>query len=272
MGGSSGQQQNQTVETTPWRGQVPYLEQLFTQAQDRFNQPAPDITASTELAQGAVSGLTNAAEGLGDFLGNAQGANEFLLGDVLRPDSNPALQEYINLSNSAITRQFTEGILPQLTSGAVQAGNIGSARQGLAEGQAAGRTIDAVERNTAGLASQGYGQGLQAMLQGLGLVPRTAAAQGLPSEFLLAASQAQRAVEGSEESQFNQRLNNYQQIIDGNYGRNQVSTGSVTGGNNTATQALGIGLSAYALYSNPYTATAGALYSVAAGGNAGGLF
>ena len=136
----------------------------------------------------------------------------------------------MDLSNQAITKQYTEGFLPQLTGGAVAAGNIGSSRQGVAEGIGAGKTLDALGRNTAGLTSQAYGQGLQATMQAQALAPAFAQSFGLAPGFQATGAGLQYGLDTEADEAAKARLLAYQQIIGGNYGGTQTGPAQQSGG------------------------------------------
>jgi hypothetical protein len=134
----------------------------------------PAQTAGQEQVLGAVPGQQG-------VVGSAATGNQFLTsGDVLRPDSNPALAQYMDAATKPLYQNLTEQVLPSVRSGAAAADQFGSSRQGIAEGLAAGRTAQAAGAATADIANKGYQTGLDAMTKGIGLAPQTAQDLALP--------------------------------------------------------------------------------------------
>ncbi len=230
MSGKSSGGGQQTTTTVPWEGQQPYLKDLFSEAQNFFQGSRPDLGASQALGKEGIASLTGAAETVQPYITGAQGAGQRLIsGEFLSPDANPAFQQYLQTSNDAITKQFTEGLLPGLTSGAAASGNIGSSRQGVAEGLAAGKTLDALQRNTAQLTSSAYGQGLDAYIKGLSLAPQTAGLSSLPASYYGAASDAQYNIDAGKSEQDLTYLNAYKNLVGGaGYGGTTTTTGPGT--------------------------------------------
>lgn len=262
-----GGQQTQTVNNDPWSGQQPYLRDLFRGGQNLFQQGAPSTARSGAALDNYIAELGQAGQAVRPLAGQTYDANKFLLGDVLRPESNPALQSYIDLSNQSITDAFTQNVLPQLTSGAAAGSGVGGSRQGVVEALSAKNLMDTLQRNTAQLTSQGYGQGLSAYTKGLALTPQTAGVMGLPADY---AQQSYAAHNVAEMTPFNREmelLNAYKSIIGGGgYGGQQTtSTPYESGG---LTGALGGGAAGAGIASalpksmaswNPWIIGAGAL-------------
>lgn len=122
------------------------------------------------LGQEQVLGITGQQGMIGQ---DAASANRFLMGDVLSPDSNPYLRQYIDAAVRPITEQTTQQILPNIRNEFVGAGQFGGSRQGIAEGLAAQGMQRQIGDTTANIATQAYGQGLEAMQRGLALAPQT---------------------------------------------------------------------------------------------------
>ena len=226
---SGGQQRDATTVQTsePWSAQRPYLEDLFQRAQGYYEGDRPDLQAGRELAQAGVGRLREAADTVQPLVNDAQAANRRLIsGEFLSPDSNPALMQYIDQTNALIKNQFTEGILPQLQSGAAAAGNIGSSRAAIAEGLASGKVIDAMQRNASAQANAAYGQGLRAYVGGLALTPQTAALQGVPAGFFNEAGNQQIQVDSLQQQQELSYLQQYRDLVGGQqFGGTVATTG-----------------------------------------------
>ena len=214
----------EVTETKPWAEQAPYLQDLFGKAQDWQQRTPADVSQAQDYTQRAATGMASAAEAVSPYMQSVMQANQgYATGDLLDVYANPALQGYVDATNQAIMRQFTEGVMPQISSSAAAVGGIGSSRQGIAEGLGAGRAMEAVGRNTAGLLSTAYGQGLQATMQAQSMAPGLAKAQGIAPGFLAGAGDLSRMAATYEDQQELQRLKDYQALISGNYG------GTVTG-------------------------------------------
>lgn len=131
------------------------------------------------------SGLGSLGAGVGGIstgtAGATQGMNQLLgAGDVT---NNPYLQSAMNAAIRPLTEQYTEQVMPSIKSAAFGAGQMGSSRQGVAEGIASRGYLDAVADATAQMGSAAYGQGLSAVQAGAGI------GQGLLNSGLGAAGQ-----------------------------------------------------------------------------------
>ena len=128
--------------------------------------------------QEQVLGSTGAQQ---DIVGSAGQGNQFLTsGQALDPSTNPYMAKTIEAGVRPIREQLLEKALPSIRSGAVGAGQFGSSRQGIAEGQAIRGAETAAGDTLAKIANAGYLAGLDAMTKGIGLAPGTAQAQALP--------------------------------------------------------------------------------------------
>lgn len=280
--GSKSSPVSQTTTFTP-RGS-----QLFDVAQDRAlqfaaNPPSlPDFPLiepfTTEQTQGQNMVLGAAGGSISDIAGQAANSSRFLSGDVLYPESNPALQGYIDAAIRPITEQFTQSVLPGIRGNAVTTGNFGSSRQGIAEGIASQGYQRAVGDTSAKIASQGYGQGLDAFTKNLQLAPQTQQTQLAPGlatsgvgDVRQALLQAMRGEEASRST--------YDEMLPLLIARELTGIGAAMPGGTSTTEATtakpnpwmqgaGIGLTGLSLLSmlNPATAGIGAL-----GGMLGGL-
>lgn len=159
----------------------------------------------TETAgQGAVLGSTGAQS---DIVGSAGGASKFLTsGDALDPNTNPGLRGTIDAATRPIYQHLTEDTLPAIRGEAIQSGNYGGSRQGIAEGIAARGASTAAGDVGSKVAFSGYNAGLDAMLKALGLAPGTAASQSLPGQTTSAVGDFQRQLEQQQLTEAGQRF------------------------------------------------------------------
>lgn len=182
-----------------------------------------------EMALGAASGpQTNIAS-------NAATMAQFLSGDVLYPESNPALTGHINAAVRPITEQLTQNILPNIRNTAESTGNFGSSRQGIAEGLASQGASRAVGDTTSRIASQAYGQGLDAFTKNLQLAPQTAALQTIPALTTSGVGDVRQALAQQMLGEQTQRFN-WEQMLPLLMARELTGIGAaIPGGTSTTT-------------------------------------
>jgi hypothetical protein len=172
-GGSTPTTQTTTVQLSPeqrelYKLAMPNLKDFAANPPQAYpGSTVPGFDPLQTQGQGQVLGVTGEQ---GNVTQSAATGNQFLTsGDVLRPDSNPALQGYIDAAVRPIYQNLEERALPAARSGAQQAGQFGGSRQALVEGAAIRDAGTAAGDTAAKIASTGYGQGLDAMTKGLGL-------------------------------------------------------------------------------------------------------
>lgn len=190
----------------------------------------PAQISAQNMALGAVPTVSSLA-------GSAAGANNFLLGDVLLPESNPALRGYIDSATRPIFENLNESVLPSIRAdfGDPNTANFSNSGRGIATGQAIRGAESAAGDAASRIASTAYGQGLDAMTRGLGLLPQTQGAQ-------LAPAQATSAV-GDVRQEFAQQILNemlnrymYEQTAPLEFGKELIGvTGSLPGGTSVST-------------------------------------
>lgn len=117
---------------------------------------------------------------------NINQAVQFGLNDVLYPQTNPALQSTINAAIRPITESYTDsgGVMSQIRDAAMQTGQFGSSRQGIAQGIAAGRYADAIGDAAAKISTEGYNKGLDTFSRTLAFAPQAIEAGMLPANVL----------------------------------------------------------------------------------------
>ena len=280
-GGGGGGSSKTTQTTVPWGPQQPYLLDLFSKSQDLLNNsdlsyyPGNTVAPMSPLqiqAQGMAA--NNAINTMAPFVSNMTGANNFLLGPVLNPSSNPSLQAYADYLTNTMTRAFNEDVLPQVRSGAVAAGQGGSTRQGIAEGIATDRFQQNLGGALSSLYNSAYGQGLDALLRGTALAPQTLQAQQAVPAALSAVGAEQQAYQQAILNEYINRYNynqtapwdelaQYSQLVTGGFGGTST-TKQPTAESNPLLGAAGGALSGAALaqmlkMSTPWGAGIGAL-------------
>lgn len=192
-----------------------------------FNPTQIQGQQQTLAGAGAQQGTAN----------SAQGAFQYLTApDILSPESNPALQGYIDSAVRPIYQNLTDTVLPQIRGEAVTSGQYGGSRQGIAEGLAARGASDAAASATADIANKGYQSGLTAMNQALTQTGEVQGAQTAPGQTVSAVgdvgqAQEQAKLDADFYNQFAPYLLNKDllSIAAGLPGGSTTTTGSSTG-------------------------------------------
>lgn len=111
-------------------------------------------------------------------LGNAAAQNnEFLMGDIWNPASNPHLKEAIGAATRPITENYQEVVMPGIADEFIGAGQqFGGSRRGVAEGIAGGKYLNAVGDTASKLVQDQYANNLNANVRALALAPQTSQA------------------------------------------------------------------------------------------------
>ena len=179
---------SQTNPSTIDPSQQPFLERLFGRAEEA--SLGPNVSPTTQQGRQMALG---AAQGLSPFINQAQQAQQFLTDpSMLAPENNPFLAQTAKAASRPILQALTEQILPNLRSGEAGAGQFGGTRRDIGEGIASRGALDAIGSASSNIFSQGFGQNLQAMLQGLSLAPQTAGLGLLPSQVFQDVGQQQQ--------------------------------------------------------------------------------
>lgn len=231
-----------SFNTGPWGPQIPYLTSGFDRANQLYNSGIdPSVNRGYGLLEDVGQGYNpsgyldtsgQALQGAGSNLGMGNQALSTMLdpNQMLNPDSNPYLSRYADAMARPITQNLTERILPSIRGGAINAGQYGGSRQGIAEGIASRGASEAIGDRTAQLYSSAYGQGLNAMQGAAGMLPGYAQAnlgiaeaaprlgnaafnlQRLPADAMVEAGMGRTMLPW-------QILQNYMGAIRGDYGK-----------------------------------------------------
>lgn len=181
-GGGDQPQQTQTTQQVLSQEQRELLELAMPGFREfAANPPARyqgSSVAAMDPSQIAGQEMALAGAGTQNQLG-AAGANatNFLLNDVLNPDTNQYLRGTADAASRQIGQAFQEQVLPGVRGEAITAGGFGGTRQGIAEGLAGGRAAQAIGDSTTKIYSDAYGKGLDAQGRALALLPQTQNAQ-----------------------------------------------------------------------------------------------
>jgi hypothetical protein len=204
MGGNSQQQQTYSTgiqQQSPWTAQIPYLTQMFGDAQNLYNREmAAPVYSGDQVAQTPQAGVDafkhtldfangtgqqgstaaiNAGLGLFNTGGNATNAAAYGLANFAGTDptqanistanqyaNNPFISGQVDAAMQDAKRQFNENTLPGIDRNAVGTGNLYSTRQGIAQGIAERGLQEQAANTSAALRGQAWNTGLQAAQQG----------------------------------------------------------------------------------------------------------
>jgi hypothetical protein len=268
-GGKSTQTvQNYSPEEVARRTQLQDTAQRLYMQQTAGGTPAypgsaPITPSSYTLA--AENYLQALVPGQVQNVGDIQRATSFGLTDVLSPQSNPYYQAHQQALINPIMEQYFDpgGVYGQIRQGAQEAGQVGSSRQGVAEGIAAGRYGRALGEALGRMGSEAYSHGLESFNRTLAFAPQALQAGTVPAQTLSAigASEEGRAADQAayQEAQRLWELNapwhqlqNYANIIygGGSSGGTSTSTGPKMSGAQRLAGALGAGLGTYGMVSS----------------------
>lgn len=265
--GGGGGQTTTTTKADPWSGQQPYLQNVFSGAQNAYNQyasnPSASVAGFTPMQQQAMNTTQNVANGTnfgfapslnnatanyttnlenGAYLnsnpGNSAFSN-FANGSMM---NNPYQTGALNAANDAITRSYQTATAPQTASAFEAAGRYGSGAYGNAVSQNQQDLATQLGNTDASMMSNLYQQNMGNMLSG---------AQGLSQNYNTAAQQQlagstnapnvvnsinaaatnlynmggnQQALQQSQINAPWQLLNNYSNLIQGQYGGTSTAT------------------------------------------------
>ena len=245
-GGGGGQN---TIEKNadPWVGQQPFLRQIFSEAQQQYQQPGPFFFPQSTVApvpqatQQAQQQLTQAAGSAQNIAGQSADALSFNLNNARDVNQNPYLQTAIQAAINPVIQNATDvgGMMYNIGDQALGAGQWGGTRQGVAEGIAASRLNQQVGDIAASMANRGYETGLDASGRALALAPQTQMAQAAGPQMLDAVGQQQRQFQQEtiddkiarwnfEQNKDAQKLSNFQQFVMGQYGGSSSGTSPST--------------------------------------------
>jgi hypothetical protein len=170
--------------------------------------PLPSVPGFNENQTAAQNNVLAAAGTGGAVSGAANdlaGAQHFLSGDVLDINKNPALQRTIDAAVRPIEESFTRVVLPGLRTDAVNAGALGNTRNKMATVNAAENTQRQIGDTSAGIATDAYKAGLDALVKGTAIAPGSMQALLFPAAAQEAVGSQQRDLQVAQGSQdFNQ--------------------------------------------------------------------
>jgi hypothetical protein len=222
-GGSSPAPAPQKTTTTaePWADQKPFLKTIFKEAEKQYNEAGPEffpgqtfvpLDPLQDQAQNQL--LSFAQNGAQQQADNVAAAQNFSLGAVIDPASNPALQAHAQGAISPIYEALTQQALPAVRNEAVTAGGYGGSRQGIAEALAITNANRIASDTTASIYNDAYKSGLEQMGRALALAPQTLQVGTYPSTLTESVGGQRRALDQASLDEQIQRFN-YEQAIEG---------------------------------------------------------
>lgn len=278
-GGSGDQAATQTSTVEPPAFAVPFLQQILGEGQKQFEagpkpvypgQTLAPVTTQQEEALKQVE--QQAIPGVAQTAAEAQEAQRQLISRA-DPSTNPYFKQLMAGIVDPITARLTEDVLPQISRGAVSAGQFGGARQGVIERGALSDYERNVLQATGQLGGQLYQQGTEALAKGLAFAPQIQQQQLLPAQLLGQVGEQRRGFEQQtiqdllarftqEQEAPGQALSEYARLAQGTIpgmGQTSTTTGTpATGGTSKLAGAAG-GASIGFSMGGPYGAAAGAI-------------
>lgn len=253
--GGGQTQQTQTVQKAdPWGGVQPYLLKGYNNLNTLYDQPGPyaypgQTTAGPDpLRQQAQQyDINYAQQGAVNDIGKIGGAYDTLL-NAPNVNNNPYLNQAVQGAIRPMVDNFSESVLPGIRSGAMQTGQYGGSRQGIAEGIAAGK----LSRNIGDVSSQMYGnayqQGMDSLSKAMLFGPQMLQLGQYPSQILRGVAQERETTDQANindqrrlfdyyQNLPNKKLSDYLTQLQGAGYGSSTSTGTSQvpsyGGNNT---------------------------------------
>jgi hypothetical protein len=292
MAGGGDVPDTQTVSNTtiqkadPWAGQQPYLKDLFGAAQKLYRQKGPyyypgDTTAlfTPEELKAQESMAAYATGGARDLANQGLNSQSFLLGDVLKADSNPYMADYAQGAIRPVWEALMREAIPGVNSGAVASGQYGGSRQGIAQGMAIGDATQKSLDTTSKMYSDMYGRNLDALQKAVMTNEAVVKGGTMPDQLLATVGADRRAMQQAliddalarwewEQALPAAKLSQYAGAIQGSYGGQgtSTSTGTAPGAAqpSTAQSLLGAGMAGLGTYSMLSGAAGSALFGSAA--------
>lgn len=151
MAGTTSAQGSGFTQTDVFKQQSPFLQDLYSQGRQLYQQQAPQTAATQDQLRGIleqIAGIsTGTPEAAGQFAenlisGDTRGQQTLL--DLMNPEGNPYLDQMVSSATRGVTQNFQENVLPGISGGATSAGQYGGSRQGIAQGVASGRYLDTI--------------------------------------------------------------------------------------------------------------------------------
>lgn len=192
--------------TGPWPNQTPYLNTLLGGAAGLYHGEGPQYFPGNTVAGLAPAEIeaqnyaSKFASGIAAPMAerSQQALDRTLGGEFLDVANNPLVQNVVRGSTTDVANQFLRETLPGIRSGAQLAGQLGSSRQGIAEGLASGEASRNAMNTAAGINLGAYNTGLGNLMQGLNLAPQVQQMGMLPTNMLSSVGGQNRALDQAQ--------------------------------------------------------------------------
>lgn len=183
LGGLTGalgtETEAQVQEKLPWAEAVPYLKNAMAQASASMQAGSPYASPEQMVAPLTQTQIEANQAGLDTARQQSQWADQVVggllpwaTGQRLDIANDPIAQNAITAALNPLQQQFTETIMPSITSGAIASGGLGGSRQGVAQGLAAQRYAQAVGDTTSKMSLDLYNRNLQQQIQAASQIPQ----------------------------------------------------------------------------------------------------
>lgn len=238
---SGGGKQTSTTKTEPWAVQQPYIQKGFEQAYQLSQKPITQYQGA--FTAGKTASDTGAENYLTDYAGTLTGQSGKNLDALnwatgagnLDVGNNQYVQGQMAANTNRLYQDFNEQTVSALRSNFGKSGQIGSSRQGIAEGLAAQGVARASADSNAQILGTAYNNALDTYSSVLAQAPALMQAGTMPGSLLSQVGQSQRGFEQDKideaisRNDFSQneawnRLANYMQMVSGNWGGTTTST------------------------------------------------
>ena len=160
---------------------VPRAKAFVEQPPVQYPESAITGFNPTQLAAQNLA-METAGTTLPSAINRQLGMQDFLLGPVMDPATNPALQAATEAAIRPIRENYLETVLPQIRGGAIQAGQLGGSRQGVAQGVAGRDFMRQLGDTAAQFQNIAYGQNLDAATKALLASPELIRSTLLPAQ------------------------------------------------------------------------------------------
>jgi len=190
----------QTTTVMPPDFQIPFITDVLNQAQGLYAGGAPEYYPGSTVAgvnptlQSGLDAGTAAAGTAGEVATMGQDA----LGQLVSgadPLNNPFFSSTLEALLRPATQTFTEDVLPGITGGAVQAGQVGSSRQGVAQGLATDRFTQNILDTSNTFGTNAYQAGLDSLGRAILAAPAIQQMGLVPANTLLSLGGVERGIE-----------------------------------------------------------------------------
>lgn len=248
--GKQPKPQAQTVnqKSEPWAAQAPYLQDLFSRAKsDSLSLPEYFKESTVASRSGdtinSLNMFRNAAGGMQPGINQTMAQAMFNMGPAQNMEANPYLQAAIRSATNPIMDQFQNagGTLSNIRSHFMSGNSGGSGtREGVATAIASNQLGRTLADMSSGMTMNAYQQAQQNAMQTMGMMPQLLNMQTMPAQLV---GQVGAANDNYAQMLLNDQVNrhnfnqnretaalqNYAQMISGNYGGTQSGVTTTPG-------------------------------------------